>query len=247
VSRPGFHELNSVEQRPGPEGEQFHLVRFVIQSARGQAEWALPPWTPLPPVASGQALNANAAGTVRLELFMPTSFPAGLPVPMVAMMMDSQNRRVNFNGQLKGEHSIAMKRGVGSGLLDQVEAKKLVFKAGPLSADKTITIGNAKWQAVQGTVTKSTTWKEGSRIHVTSNLTVAKGATLIIKQGCVIKLAPKTEVTVLGKLIVEGTKEAPVVFCPETPDAPWPARRPRSECGSSVPMSAAMRYPMSMR
>ena len=221
VSRPGFHELNSVEQRPGPEGEQFHLVRFVIQSARGQAEWALPPWTPLPPVASGQALNANAAGTVRLELFMPTSFPAGLPVPMVAMMMDSQNRRVNFNGQLEGEHSIAMKRGVGSGLLDQVEAKKLVFKAGPLSADKTITIGNAKWQAVQGTVTKSTTWKEGSRIHVTSNLTVAKGATLIIKQGCVIKLAPKTEVTVLGKLIVEGTKEAPVVFCPETPDAPW--------------------------
>ena len=225
VSRPGFHELNSVEQLPGPEGEQFHLVRFVIQSERGQAEWAMPPWTPLPLVASGQAMNANAEGTVRLELFMPTSFPAGLALPMVAMMMDQQNRRANYNGQLEfprqGENTIAMKRGVGSGLLDQVEAKKLVFKAGPLSADKTITIDNAKWQTVQSALTKSTTWKEGSRIHVTSSLTIAKGVTLAIRQGCVIRLAPKIEVTVLGKLIIEGTQEAPVVFCPESPGTPW--------------------------
>ena len=84
VTRPGYHELHSLEQLPGPGGEQSHRVRFVIQSARGDAEWALPPWTPRPPVASGQALDTNAEGAVRLELFMPTRFPAGLPMPVVA-------------------------------------------------------------------------------------------------------------------------------------------------------------------
>ena len=221
VSRPGFHELNSIEQLPGPGGVQSHRVRFVIESMRGQAEWAVSPWTPRPMVASGQAINANAEGTVRLGLFMPTGFPAGLPVPMVAMMLDQQNRRVNYNGQLVGEHSITMKRGVGSGLLQQVQSKKYIFKAGLLSVDKTITVDNSQWQAVQGTVAKATIWKKDSRIHVTSNLTIPKDAALTIQQGCVIKLAPKIEVTVLGKLTIEGTRETPVVFCPETPSAPW--------------------------
>ena len=172
VTRPGYHELHSLEQLPGPGGEQSHRVRFVIQSARGDAEWALPPWTPRPPVASGQALDTNAEGAVRLELFMPTRFPAGLPVPVVAMVMDPQNRRVNFNGQLEGETGFAMKRGVGSGLLSSGQSKRHVFKAGQLTADKTVTIDNATWQAVLGAVPKTATWKTDARIHVTSNLTV---------------------------------------------------------------------------
>ena len=221
VRQAGYHELRSVEQPPRPNGDQAHLVRFVIQSARGQAEWALPPWTPLPPIASGQALDAKEKGAVRLELFMPTRFPAGLPVPLVATVIDSQNRRVNFNGQLNGETSFAMKRGVGSGLLSSGQSRKHLFKAGPLSADKTVAIDNAEWQAMQGAITQTATWKKDARIHVTSNLTIAEGATLLIRSGCVVKLAPKIEVTVLGRLIVEGTHEAPVVFCPETPVAPW--------------------------
>ena len=221
VTDPGYHELHSVERPPGPGGEQSHLVRFVIQSARGQAEWALPPWTPLPPVASGQALDANAGDAVRLELFMPARFPAGLPVPVVAMVTDPQNRRMNFTGPLEGGSGIAMKRGVGSGLLTPSGTIKHIFSAGPMSADKTVTLDNAKWQIVQGDIPKTTTWEEDARIHVASDLTVAMGATLLIRSGCVIKLAPKIEVTVLGKLVVEGTREAPVVFCPESPDAPW--------------------------
>ncbi len=233
VTRPGYHELHSLEQLPGPGGEQSHRVRFVIQSARGDAEWALPPWTPRPPVASGQALDTNAEGAVRLELFMPTRFPAGLPVPVVAMVMDPQNRRLNFNGQLEGETGFAMKRGVGSGLLSSGQSKRHVFKAGQLSADKTVTIDNAKWQAVLGAVPKTATWKTDARIHVTSNLTVEEGATLLIRSGCVIKLAPKIEVTVLGRLIVEGTREAPVVFCPETPDTPWGGITLRGDAASA--------------
>jgi len=221
IAHPGYHELRSVERPPGPGGEQAHLVRFVIQSARGQAEWALPPWTPRPPVASGQALDANTEDAVRLELFMPTRFPAGLPMPVVAMVMNPQNRRVNFNGQLEGETSFAIKRGVGSGLLSSGQSKKHLFKIGPLSADRTVTIDNDEWQAVQGAIPKTATWEKNTRIHVTSNLTVAEGVTLLIRSGCVVKLAPKIEVTVLGRLIVEGTREAPVVFCPETPDVPW--------------------------
>ena len=222
VAHPGYHELRSVERPPGGPGEeQAHLVRFVIQSARGQAEWALPPWTPRPPVASGQALDANTEDAVRLELFMPTRFPAGLDMPVVAMVMNPQNRRVNFNGQLEGETSFAMKRGVGSGLLSSGQSKKHLFKIGPLSADRTVTIDNDEWQAVQGAIPETATWEKDTRIHVTSNLTVAEGVTLLIQSGCVVKLAPKIEVTVLGKLIVEGTREAPVVFCPEKRDVPW--------------------------
>lgn len=183
VTDPGYHELHSVERPPGPGGEQSHLVRFVIQSARGQAEWALPPWTPLPPVASGQTLDANAGDAVRLELFMPARFPTGLPVPVVALVTDPQSRRMNFTGPLEGGSGIAMKRGVGSGLLPSGQSKKHLFNAGPFSAEKNITIDEAKWQAVQGDIKKTTTWKQETRIHVTSDLTVAEGATLVVQSG----------------------------------------------------------------
>jgi hypothetical protein len=221
VTAPGYHELHSVERPLGQAGENTRLVRFVIQSARGQAEWALPPWTPLPPIASGEALEANAGNTTRLELFMPIRFPAGLPVPVVAMVMDAQARRVNFTGPLKGSNGIGLKRGVGSGLLPVDETKTIPFHAGPLSAENTITIDNDAWQAVEGDIKKTTTWKPDTRVHVTSSLNIAKGATLIIRSGCVVKLAPKVEVTVHGRLIVDGAKTAPIVFCPESPDTPW--------------------------
>ena len=233
VTRAGYHELKSTVRPIGSGEEDVHLVRFVIQSQRGHAEWALPAWTPLPSVASGQAVNANAEGSVRLELFMPNRFPGGLPIPMVAMVMGPQNRRTNFNGQLEGENSLAMKRGIGSALLSPVLSKKYLFKAGPLSAQKMVTIDNAEWQTVQGAIPKKVTWNNDARIHVTSNLTIPEGSTLVISSGCVVKMAPKIEITVMGRLIVEGEREAPVVFCPEKPEAPWGGVTLKGEAAST--------------
>ena len=221
VTAPGYHELRSVERPLGQAEEHAHLVRFVIQSVRGHSEWALPPWTPLPPIASGQTLQPSAGNTTRLKLFMPSRFPAGLPVPVVAMVTDARAKRVNFTGPLEGNADIALKRGVGSGLLTVNETEPVHFKAGPLSAGKTIIIDSAAWQAVQGDIKKTTTWKPDSRIHVTSSLTIAQGATLTIQSGSVVKLAPKVEVTVHGRIIIDGTETAPVVFCPESPETPW--------------------------
>ena len=221
VTAPGYHELRSMELPLGKAEEHARLVRFVIQSARGHSEWALPPWTPLTPVASGQVLEPGAGKTVRLKLFMPTRFPVGLQLPVVAMVMDAQAKRVNFTGTLVGSAGITLKRGVGSGLLALNETEPIHFKAGPLFAGKTITIDNGAWQTVQGDIKKTTTWKSDAHIHVTSSLTVAQGATLTIRNGCVVKLAPKVEVTVHGRLIIDGTETAPVVFCPESPETPW--------------------------
>ena len=221
VTAPGYHELRSVQQPIGQAAKQILLVRFVIQSARGQAEWALPPWTPLPPVASGQNLKTKVGNTTRLEIFMPDRFPTGLPVPVVATVTDAQNRHVNFTGALEGGTGITLKRGFGSGMLPVDKTKTILFDAGPLSAEKTITIDNNEWHTVEDDIKKTTTWDPYTRIHVTSNLTVAKNAALIIQNGCVVKLAPKIELTVHGRLVVDGTKAAPVVFCPESPDTPW--------------------------
>ena len=221
VTAPGYHELRSVQQPIGQAAKQILLVRFVIQSGRGQAEWALPPWTPLPPVASGQKLKAKVGNTTRLEIFMPDRFPTELPVPVVATMTDGQNRHVNFTGALEGGDGITLKRGFGSGMLSVDKTKTILFDAGSLSAEKTITIDNNEWHTVEDDIKKTTTWDPYTRIHVTSNLIVAKNAALIIQNGCVVKLAPKIELTVHGRLVVDGTKAAPVVFCPESPDTPW--------------------------
>ena len=118
VTFAGYHELLVRRTPSGGGAEEEELVQFIVRAtARGNAEWGLPPWVPYAPVASAAA---EFAGT-SLSLMVPERYPQDLPLPLVAWVRDAEGDRVGVNGFVTapqwGGVSIRILRGVGSAFL----------------------------------------------------------------------------------------------------------------------------------
>ena len=226
VSDADFYDLE-VTRRPsgGGAAESLTLLFIVKASERADTEWGLAPWTPYPSIPSATAEFAGAS----LVIVAPPAFPVGPEIPVIALVEDGAGKRVGVNGfvtaaALPGK-SIRIFRGVGSALLPPAAAGgTLSFAAqiGPLSNPREIAIEAAPaWRSVSGSLAASTDWGADARIRVTASLTVAAGATLTIGAGSVVELGSKVDLIVSGKLVVNGTRDRPVVFTPIASASPW--------------------------
>lgn len=86
---------------------------------------------------------------------------------------------------------------------------------GPISSVFDIEYINNLPRDQGGTIIQDTVWTPGAGdvpYEVTSDLTIPEGITLLIQAGTTIKFNDGTGLTVNGKLVVEGTPEAEVVF-----------------------------------
>jgi len=205
-------------------------VQFIVRaSARGNSEWGLRPFVPLPPTPSAAAEFAGAS----LALVAPARFPRGLEIPLVAWVRDAAGARVGVLGELRAPefpaHPLRLLRGVGSTLLPAASAAgTLRFATSLHGLEEIATIDvedTTTWTAVAGTIAASTDWGEDARVDVTGDLTIAAGATLSVGAGTVVRLAPGAEIEVAGTLRVNGTVAAPsprpVVFSPRSRATPW--------------------------
>lgn len=233
VDRPDYHELR-VLRRPSEGGaEEERTVRFIVRdSSRGNSEWGLPPWTPWSPVASA----AEEYDGARIDLRVPSPYPAGLPLPVAAFVRDeATGSRLGVNGTMRASvpepdgSAIRILRGVGSGLLqtESVAASATIVYAprlGPLSPDPvSIQIeAETEWTEVSGgEIEADVDWGDAARVHLTGDLMVPDGMRLRVGAGSVVRIAPEVEITVEGELEVAGTAEDLAVFTPEAPDRPW--------------------------
>ena len=221
-----YYELE-VERRHQISGAvESQVLQFIVRaSERADTEWGLPPWTPYPSIPSATAEFAGAT----LVLVTPAAFPAGLEIPIAAMVRDEEGKRVGVNGLVRAasfpDHTVELLRGVGSGTLPPAAGAGTVSFSGEIGGIQTsrdIDIdASTSWTAVTGNVGASTTWAENSRIHVTGNLTVAAAATLTVGAGTVVRVAPSASLEFSGRLVVQGTLASPVVFTAESPSTPW--------------------------
>ena len=233
VSRPEYHEL-LVERRLGGAGvPETRLVQFIVRSSeRNDSEWGLRPWVPYIPIPSA---STEFDGAV-LEVVIPPAFPAGLEIPVVALVETPAGERVGVNGFVTAdgipESSIQILRGVGSGLLPPQPAGTISYAASvsSLSAPaETITIeGSPTWTPASGNLPGSVDWGQDARVSIGADLTVPAGAVLTIGAGSIIRLAAGVEVHVNGTLQVNGTRARPVVFTPASRSAPWGGIRLRT-------------------
>ncbi|MHC4326024.1 MAG: hypothetical protein ACYSUX_17280, partial [Planctomycetota bacterium] len=72
IDEPEYYELYAYRREHFSGAEQSELVRFIVRaSERGNSEWGLPRWSPLPPVNSATAEFTGA----ELEIIAPAEYP----------------------------------------------------------------------------------------------------------------------------------------------------------------------------
>jgi len=223
IARPDYYELFAFETNNTTGAVASQLVRFLVNaSARGGSEWGLPVHTPFPLIQS----SAQEFNGARIRLMAPKTFPSGYEIPIVAWAMDEAGHAVRANGLLEasGHPSIQLRRGVGSGFLASTNPTEALIYApsvGGLATNKMILIQAATTWTTVGGVLENTSWAQGSRIHVTGNLTVPAGVTLTIEAGAVVRLNGGIDITNNGVIEINGTLDQPIVFMPAVKGQPW--------------------------
>lgn len=235
LNQPDFYLL-WVLRSPIAGGEtNSRLVRFlVVAGERMGTEWGLPPHVPGPIIPSA----STEFGQANLRLLMPSRLPLGLDLPVVAWVEDAEGHARRVNGLLAadGFPSMWVRRGVGSAVhtIDG-PARSLAFRAqiGGLSSTRQLELEEVpQWTQARGVLASQTEWGDGSRVHLTGNLTVPVGGTLRIGAGTVIRLDPRVDITNNGRILILGTESQPVLFLPAQPGRPWGGFIMRSGAGA---------------
>jgi hypothetical protein len=222
----GYHELKA-ESRNGTGGlVDSKLVRFIVRDpVRGNTEDGIPPFTPLRTVNDApSAFSGNTLKTVA-----PPSWPAGLPIPLVAMLRNGSNEPVRLNGVVGfagfPQTTLQLRRGWGSVVAPAATVAgtlEVGAMVNGLSHNPSISIeASPSFTSVSGTISANTTWLANSRIYVTNTLTINTGATLTVGAGTIVKLAPSVEIVVNGTLQINGADGQPVVFTPDAAGQFW--------------------------
>ncbi len=224
VNKVDYHELRVFSTNDLTQVVSVRLVRFIVRSAeRAGTEDGLPPWTPYPLIPSAEGEFAGG----HLRIIVPERFPEGMPIPVVAWVINDAGRAIRVNGTVAsaGQNGIRLLRGVGSGFLASTNvAGQLAYApaVGGLSTNKTITIeSGTAWIGISGTLSGSVVWPAQSRIAITNHLGLNAGADLTIGAGTIVRVHPGVNITNDGSLIINGTVEQPVVFTPVSPAQPW--------------------------
>jgi len=223
VAEADYHEIAVWATNRTSMAVTNFLVRFnVTSSERNGTETGLPPWTPYPPIPSSSAEMAQAG----LRLVVPARFPTGLPIPVVVWVENSQGAAVRVNGNLEfpGHPPIRILRGVGSGFLSAMNTPGQLTYAPALrqlSTSRVIRMEESTWEVVAAGKLQTVAWPENSRIAITGNVTIPAGASITIGAGSVIKLSAGVTISLNGRMLIKGSEEEPVVFCPAAQTQPW--------------------------
>ncbi|HMJ65008.1 MAG TPA: hypothetical protein VK615_06630, partial [Candidatus Binatia bacterium] len=235
VNQPDYYELNIARTDNVTSAVTTLLVRFIVlASERANTEWGLPRQFAWPMITSSPDEFVGA----HLRLLSPQQFPTGYEIPVVAWIEDDNGHAIRGNGFVAapGHPSIQVKRGVGSGFLGSTNSAGALDYSPSiqgLTAAKTITLENGTaWTTVSGTLSGNTIWPDNSRIFLNTNLTINAGVTLTIGAGTIVRINPRTDITNNGAVVINGTRDQPVVFMPNARTQPWGGFIMRNGTGS---------------
>ncbi len=223
MTEPGYHELALARTMVETGAEEERLSDSSSVRRRGSSETGLAPWTPFPVIQSGggslPTLNFSSCCQIGSGGF-------GLPGDRLGAEGRGQAARVNGMVTTEGFSAFQLRRGFGSaivsGLTSSNAAAVYAAKVGGLEARQELTVEpDPAWTAVSGELSGVQSWPDNSRILVVSNLVLTADSVLTVGSGSILKLAPGVEIIVSGKFIVQGARENPVLFTPETRNTPW--------------------------
>ena len=145
------------------------LIRFVLRDTERMAgvdpgsEDGIPPHTPYRTV--DDAPSAFAGQT--LKVIAPAAWPANLPIPMAAKLVNGANETVPLNGLVTfggfPSTTVLMRRGWGSVVAPAKTTAGLVALGASLNSATVFT-------DISGVIAANTAWPANSRINVTGGL-----------------------------------------------------------------------------
>ncbi|MBL9137938.1 MAG: hypothetical protein JNK85_18880 [Verrucomicrobiales bacterium] len=226
VENADYHELRVDPAAASPDAPAPRLVRFIVRaSARGDSEWGLPPWTP-PPVINASA--AELAGA-RTQWLLPARYPILRPIPFAVRLEDDEAHALRLHARLESDWHAAtqLRRGWGAGWMaapGELAAGTTEYagRLGGTEIRRSLTLeAETSWTPVSGILSGDVTWPEHGRIELTQSITIPLGSQLRISRGTLVFLAPGVDITVRGRILIEGSADAPVVFAPAVVTRPW--------------------------
>ncbi len=227
VTTIGYHELTVTDGATT-------TYRFLVKSSeRFSTEDGIPVMRPYRFVNDAPSAFANGVLTVML----PSSYPKGLVLPVVARLTKgaafgaTAGDPLFLNGLVTAPQapasSVQLRRGWGSSIMPaSTTSGTLTYDAqlGPLTASKSVVIEpTTTYTTKGGTLASAETWAANSRINLSTKLIVAAGGNLTIGAGTVIKCAQGVEVEVApgGSITMNGTATNPIVWVPENATQLW--------------------------
>ena len=232
VNKPDFYELRVDATNTTTSAVTSQYLRFIVNSSeRVDTEWGLPPHVPFPVIQS----CSNEFAGAHLRMLVPSAWPGGLPLPVVAWVMDEQEHPVRANGILRDNGgyygfyppaiAIQIKRGVGSGFIPtttNADSLNVRLRVSSLTTNPPIVKeSNVVWTSAAGVLGGDTVWPVNSRIQIIPGLTVPNGMTLTVGEGSIVRINPGIDITNFGTVTINGTTQNPVVFLPATTGQPW--------------------------
>jgi len=175
-------------------------------------------------------ISANAKNN-SVEIISMSKVKSGEFFPVVFRILnENENTDWTFTGQksvISGEavfssEKVSIKKGVGSVAGQIIAEEDFNITLQDFDIQKQISvISDISTEEHAGIIDTSLEWQDNKDYYITGDLTIPAGKSLTIKQGIRVFFAEKANLFVYGKLIVQGTKENPVLFSAINQEKPW--------------------------
>lgn len=171
-------------------------------------------------------LIATMSSAQQLNLIAPSTFIPSTPLPMVVEATTgsdldrfyTQNLSFNVSG---GQLSDPLKVKKGRGMINVLAGTGNSMEISGNGISRTVSSNLNSALFHDGLLTGDQTWNSGSVHHITGDLHIPSGASLLVESGCWILLDSAVNIAVDGSLVIQGTASDPVTLVPSSQNNGW--------------------------
>jgi len=213
MKNPGFYRMEIFLKDSDTQTPEVLRV-VLLDEERGEAEWGLNKWIPLP-LSLGQMDDRN------ITLVHPASAPAGFHVPLI-VKTDGVPGSFEYSYLAKaGSKEFYIKQGRGSVQLLSEEISDGVLKIDQRNISIEIDFSLSSPLLLQDTLAADFQTQAGSYIRIDEDLVIPSGLSLVIEAGTFIAIAPGINIHNEGSLQINGSEALPVTFSCSEPESFW--------------------------
>jgi len=210
-SESGFYRIEVFRKSSNTKNPD--LLRIVIlDEERGETEWGLNTWTPLP----------NTMGQIDerdVTLIYPTKYPQGVSVPLIVKTEGDMHPASPTLQATIGSLSFLIKRGIGSVQVAVDILSEMIVDIDHRSFPMEISPFDSPPLLLHGILAADTHIPSETFVFIGKDLTIPTGILMVIDSGAFISIGPGVNIYNEGRLLVNGSPQFPVTFtCSEAND-----------------------------